>query len=267
MLPGSGAELSHPDPARSQAALPWLALGAAFSPVLFDLVRSLTAVDRSWGIAVAPILIVLCSRGEPASPRRPRLGSVALVAGVALQILGIAGGAWSVARLGLPVAFCGLALATGRPSLPAAALSLWIVPPPTAATSLVSSWLEAPLARFAAGVWSALGAGLTASGPLLRTPSGAELGIDEGGLRLAVLLAGMGWYAGVRARAGSAGLLRRALVFGLWAIPGQAVAVLGAAGLLLLGQPALGRHALQSGLPLVAFVLALAWIETRRRAG
>jgi hypothetical protein len=241
----------------------WLAAATAFSPVLVDLASSLRETDASWSILLAPVLLLLCVLRGPRRVARPAPdGRILLASALILEVLGIASGSWSIARLGLPFAVIGLSRLVGRPPLLVALLSFGAVPPPTSILHLTTPWAESAFAAFAALVGSAMGAPLAASGPLLRDPDAQlELAFNHSGLPLAVVLAQLGWYAAIRRGRGARGTVAGALVGGALAVPLQALGVLVAAMALWSGQPAWGRIWLDWGMGVLCAVAMVTWVE------
>jgi hypothetical protein len=248
----------------------WLAAGAALSPVLVDLARSLREVDASPSILLAPCLLALHGLRTGWPRRAPDARGLILVAlGLGLEILGLVSGTGSLARLGLPSVFVGVALLAGRPAAPVAALSLFAVPPPTVVLVQGSPGLESWIAGLASLPFRALGAPLEAGGPLLRAPSGRiELTAFHTGIPLAILLAELGWYAGLRRGAAAfPSLAGRALLCAAAAPALQIAGVALAIGLLLLGPARLARLWLDYGLGLAIAGASIARIERRAAAG
>jgi hypothetical protein len=251
-------------PAVRELAL-WLAAAAALSPVLLELAQSLGASDGSPRILLAPALFALLAWRLRWPREEPRPSGVAWIAlGLALEILGLLSDTGSLARLGLPPVVIGVAVLAGRPPPTAAALSLWMVPPPTALLVEGSPWLESWLAALASLPFRALGFAVEAAGPVLRTPSARfEFTAFHTGIPLAILLAELGWYAGLRAGATLPGLVRRAIACAALA-PG--LQLLGAGlvvALLVAGHPKAARLWLDAGLALAVGAVGLAWVESR----
>jgi hypothetical protein len=262
--------------------LAWLALGCAFGPVLLQLASTIPSTPFAWSVLLAPLLMIAAAAGDGAagasrrsegistagdrsSSIRRALAPALLALGLAIELVGIAGGSPGVARLGLPVAIVGLALWLGAPRARVALLAFWMIPIPFAVHALTSPNLESAYARIGAGIAAALGANVAASGPLLR--SGAqhlELDPHDTGLHLALLAAELAWYAALRARVSwRAGVLRMACA-ALAALPLQLLVVLVAVVLLEAGKVDLAKFWLDDGAWLVVAVLGVTWIETRR---
>jgi hypothetical protein len=256
-----------PAPDRRRDPLLWIALGVAFSPALVDLVTSLGATDRWWGVVWAPLLLAAALLRVPARPSPPRRdGLVGLALGALLECVGLLGGSGTLARLGLPVAVTGLARWLGRPSLGVAALAFFAVPPPTSFGSALTPAPESALARAAAWVVTACGGELAANGPLLHTPTHRlELFSSDTGLAVAVELAAFGWYSALRQAAAAPAPALRAVAWSALVVVVQPAAVGVAVALLLAGAPRLARGWLDWGLVAVTALFAFTAIE--RRAG
>jgi hypothetical protein len=181
-----------------------------------------------------------------------------------IELAGLAGGSPGIARLGLPISVVGLSLWTGVPRLMTALLALWVVPIPGTLYGLTTPNLESAYARFGAAMIGALGADISASGPLIR--SGAErLELDpyHSGIHLIVVIAELSWYAAVRKGLSPMVALVRTAGAALLAIPLQLFAVWAAVLLLVAGAPEVANFWLDHGLWLLTAVLGVVLIETR----
>ena len=118
--------------------LPWVALGCAFGPVLVQLADAIPEVPFGWSVLLAPVLMcaaaLRCERktqpGERKTQPRRSWAPVLLIAGLLVELAGLAGGSPGIARLGLPISVVGLSLWTGAPRLMTALLVLWAIPIP-----------------------------------------------------------------------------------------------------------------------------------------
>jgi hypothetical protein len=253
---------------RGSSALPWIALGFAFSPVWVQLIRELPTIPFGASILLAPALLLRAALAEPARPRARHRGLGLLLVGVGLllELIGAAGGSWSIARFGIPAGVLGLALWAGSPSPRVAALSLWAVPIPTFFFVQTTPWAESAYAGLAAGLLDGLGFQVRASGPVVRGDHGIlRLDDPHSGLHLASLLAQLAWFAALREGRSLRWALGRMAIAAVVALPLQALAVLGAVLLLLAGGPKLGSLWLYHGLWAVVAVSGVAWIEWRTR--
>jgi len=243
--------------------LAWLALGAAFSPVLAGVLRDLPPDGAQSAPLVAAVLLIATSWRDAAAPfassppRGPwsRGSALALLAGgLVLELLGLAADAATLARAGLPVAVVGLAGWLGAPRRPVALLALWLVPLPVSLLAVTSPELESLWAQLAAGFLRAVGIDVEGGGSLLRA-SGAVLSLAaaDGGGTYAHLLACLGWYRRLETAPGWREPLRNAL---RWALAAPLVQ-LGATLLALVLLDRYGREAALLGLRLLPVVVAV----------
>ncbi len=252
--------------------LPWVALGCAFGPVLIQLANAIPEVPFGWSVLLAPVLMFAAAlRRERKAQHcerktQPRRGwaPVLLIAGLLIELVGLAGGSPGIARLGLPISVVGLSLWTGVPRLMTALLVLWAVPIPGTLYGLTTPNLESAYARLGAAIMGALGADIGASGPLIR--SGAErLELDpyHSGIHLIFVITELSWYAAVRRELSPMGALVRTTGSALLAIPLQLFAVSVAVLLLVAGAPEVANFWLDHGVWLLTAILGVVWIETR----
>jgi hypothetical protein len=188
-----------------------------------------------------------------------------LALGAIVQLIGIASGSWSLARIGFPVAVIGLALRFGRPPLTTAVLSVWLLPLPQSVLSLLGRLgLDTHIAGLATGLLNALGAQLNLVGSAIRTPE-AQLDLlpRDGGWLLMYVLAGLGWYSAARSGLTLRAAATRAARWAVCGIPLQVIAVLLAVGALALGWPKLARGWLDQGAWIATAVVGLALEEFR----
>lgn len=247
----------------------WLALAVALSPVAAELLGDLPEIRFGWSVVLGPLWLWRAERcaGGPSAPAPPLLGRLLIVAALGLELVGLAGDVVFAARLAIPTAVLGMALLTGRPVPQNAILLFWMVPIPTALHLLGTPALESAVARAGAWPWQLLGVDLSVAGPLVRM-GGARLEITpfHDGLHLAVLLAGLGWFAAVRRGAGFGGAARLAAGSALLAIPGQWAATVLATGLLAAGLGGAAEWVLEMGVGLAAAVAGSAAVELRAAA-
>lgn len=249
------------------ALLLWLGVGVAFSRVLLDLAGSLLATDAFWPILLPIPLMALCIvRGTPGAGKPGPGGRPLLALGLALELLGIVLDAWSIARAGLPLAVIGVARITGRPALPVALMSLWLFPVPNSILGALTPHPESAFAALAAAVTAALGAPVTATGPVLEAPAGRLLlNAYHSGAPLVVAFALLGWYAALRRGGGLPAALRGAGVGAALGLPLHALGVCLAALALCGGWPGAGRWLVDWGMLAVCAVAVVAWSELRGR--
>lgn len=239
-----------------------LALGVAFSPVLVGLKQSVIEDPGHRSVLLAPLAIgslLLHGSGPERALARPRTGLALIAAGVALELVGLATGTSVVARLGLPLAFSGLALRTGRPDPRIAVLAFGLVPIPDFVKLLSSPLAEIGFAELLARIGSLLGAPIEARGPILAS-KGMSLALvpSDAGFVTAALLAEWGAYRAIRSGADLVGIGLGALRGALGALIVQPLLGGAAVGLLVLGFPALARSFLYHGVVLGLAVLVLA---------
>jgi hypothetical protein len=213
----------------------WLALAICLSPVLVDLARHLAAEPWALYVLLFPPILARCALRERPDAPSARMGAALLAIALALELVAVGGGVERLGRLGLPLAVIGMSRAFGLLSWQAALLSLWWVPLPHFLLSLFSPALETVWLHVVAWPLDRVGADIAVEAALVRAGAG-ELALSEpdGGLPLAALLSGLGWYASARLREGPWRCVRRAATWGAFAFPLQAAAVgLSAAGLVL----------------------------------
>jgi hypothetical protein len=246
-------------PTRTELAL-WLALFAGFSPVLTAFAR-----HEAWyappSTLVAPVLIaVALARGIGVRDEPRRWDAALIAAGLAFELIGIALRTWTVAWLGFPIAVLGMALWLGVPSWRIAALAFGLVPIPEGIRGAFTPAAESALLSGACAAWRTLGVDFSCTGPVARLGARhLELVHDDVGWALAPLLAQLGWFVAVCAKASTARALRQALVFAVGTIAIQPLAVAVALGLLALGSGSVAHAFLSAGLWLGCTAVALLW--------
>lgn len=243
------------------ALLLWIALGVALSPSLVELAAHWLREPWSRYSALFAALWVACARSE-SLPRTPRAdGYLLVLLGVALGAVAVGGGMGRFGRPGIALAVVGLARVLGAPSLPRALLAAWVVPVPNAVLAFVpgvESVTAAGVAAVASGFGLELAARPTLEGVELVAPAGGlALGPEHGGLPLAALLAGLGWYAVARRGGALPAAARGALRSAPWALALQPAAIALAAALLLAGAPGAAAALLQPGVWLAVAAVAL----------
>lgn len=247
----------------------WLGLVLAFSPVLQNLIAGIRHDPNQRYTLLAPLLIGLLLRHDPASrcTRRVGAGVALVVLGLFAQSIGIAGSSWSIARVGLPVGMLGVALLTSRPALAVVVLAFGVVPLPDSVGHLASPGVESMLGRAAGEVLSWFGIAIHTGGPLL-SYNGERLELEafDSGIVTSSLFFAVGWYRAVRLGRRIPSVAVHAVIWGLVAVAMQPVAVILCVAALPLGAPDLGRFVLTHGawLGLALFVLVSA---RKQRAG
>ena len=249
----------------------------ALSPVLQDL--GAHVIEHPWAgySAVFAVLLVLAARHQPQRQPPKVDGYLLLAAGLLVELVGIGGGIDRLARPALPLGVLGLARLLGRPPLAVALLAMGMVPVPTFVLRPVAGMVGPTLAGLTAIACRSFGLSLHAQGATLMSVSGAlELGDGDTGVPLAVLLAGLGWYAGIRRAPvdlppfSSQSLLRQcmgtALRWAPWAVPSQVGAVLAAGTVLALGGLGFGRMLLSCGVWILTTAVGLLRATARGRS-
>jgi hypothetical protein len=241
----------------------WIALAVAFSPVLLELGQNVARHAEDRVTLLAPLLLLLALRFEPAvRPPGRRGGALAIALGISLELIGLATGSASVARIGLPVAALGLARFSGRPAVATAALLVFAVPLPDTLVLLASPALQSATVEAVGALLVRAGAPLQADGLAWIGPGKRiVLAPAEGAASLALALATLGWYAGLRAGTGAAGAARRAALLVPLAIPLQIFVMLVAGTLLAADLGDAARFFLRQGGWLALAGIGLLWIE------
>ena len=238
--------------------LVWSAFFIAFSPLLLDLFRHVLAHPwAGYGLLFAVLLVARANR-EPSRGLSHRDGYALLAGGLVLQALAVGGGFTRWGRLAIPLGVMGLARLLGRPSPRVAALAFWAVPLPNFIVDAGSPLLERLWLEGAAMLLSPL-ATIVVEGTKA-TASHGVLALDavSGGLPLAALLSGLGWVSALDAWRGVGGALRTAALWGLAALPLQALCVLVALALSVGGAPAAAQAWLSWGIFLASAAAGLA---------
>ena len=258
-------------------AVLWSALALGLWPVFEDLAAHVIGHPWAGYRAVFPVLMVLGARHHPGR-RHPRAdGYLLLGAGLLVELIGIGGGIDRLARPALPLGVLGLARLLGRPPLGVALLALWMVPVPTFVLQPVTAVLAPALASLTASSLQPLGLSLQAHAGTLDGLSGAiHLGAGDTGVPLALLLSGLGWYAGLRRASEDLHFprphkvlrdsARAALRWALWAAPIQVGAILVAGIVLGLGNAGWGRVLLQYGVWIPTTAVGLLRANQGRRS-
>jgi len=239
----------------------WGALAIALSASWFDLARHWW--EEPWARPAALFLpLVVAAAARDRGRQEARWDGALLVAvGLGWSLVAMGGGLPRLGRPGVPLAMIGLARALGRPSLAVSLLALWVIPPPFALAKALLPGLEQGLAWIAVQLAEARGL------PGLLTPRFVEiagatlpLGPADGGLPLAVYLAGVGWWSAVRADGGVREAARAAARIAPLGFLAQALGLVLALALLF----ARAAPAARALLDLLAWpVLALALLRLR----
>ena len=195
----------------------WCSLAVAFSPIIQNLAVNIRD-DPGMRYILLPILLIgLLLRRDPRShcETRPAAGPGLLIVGLVALVVGIAGGSWGIARIGLPVAMLGMTWVTGRPAVGVILLAFVCVPVPVFVEVMTSPRVESMWGEIGAGVLSRLGAELEVSGPLLRYHGERfELLPSDSGIVTAVVLGQVSWYLSLRAGRAFGQAVARAVCWG-----------------------------------------------------
>jgi len=250
---------------RQRALLPAFALLVAFSPVLVELAGHMR--DEAWpryALVFAPLVAIVLARESPSAPRRD--GLLLLLAALGVELFCLAGNTTRLARPAFPLAIFGLCRAFGLARGRTAMLAIWLVPVPWMWLKLTSPGLEQAWLQLAAGLVTGLGAELEVEHTLVRGVAGAlSVHAEDSGIRLAVLLSGLGWYAGLRCGDAIAGCARRALLWAALGLPAQALGTLLAVAVLATGHAAAAGALLDPGLWIAVAGLGVARSEQLAR--
>lgn len=243
-----------------RSAVLWIALAVGLSASLADLASHVASAPWARASVLFAALFAYCAATEP-GPRRPgRAGLPLLVLGLAVSLLGVAGGMTRAGRPGIAIAMIGLARTLGIPRWPRALLAAWIVPVPSGLQAAFAPGLAGLVAAAAVAAGAAFGidASIDASrfGRLvLVTPqTSLDLLPPDAGLPLAWTLAGLGWFAVVRTSDAMRAAVRRALFWALAAIPLQVAALAVACGAALAGAGGVARSLLDHVVVIAAVV-------------
>jgi hypothetical protein len=234
--------------------------------VLVDLALHIAAEPWARYSLVFPPLFAWCLIHDKVPARAGRDGFAWLALAILLELVAVGGGMTRFARPGLPLAAIGtcriFGLGPGRTAL----LALWTIPVPKIVIAFASPGLETTLLRVASAAAGLLGADVGVEGCRAFAAAGQlELTDSDGGLPLAALLSGLGWYASLRCGGSLLACLRRAVAWAVLAIPLQLLGVLAAVTALAMGAPAVGRLLLDHGLWTATAAAGLAWAEHLRR--
>ena len=246
----------------------WLALLVGLSPVLTQFLRAEAWFAPSSTFA-APVLIAFClAHGVGAREAPRRLGAAAIVAGLVLELIGIALHTWTIAWLGFPVGVLGLSLWLGAPSWRVAVLAFGLVAVPDSLRGTFTPAAESTLLAGACSVWRAVGVDFSCTGPVARLGARhLELGYDDVGFTLAPVLAQLGWLLAVCEGASTSRALGRAALFAAATALLAPLSIVVALGVLAISAEPIARAFLSPGpwLVCVAFALAAARRPLRAR--
>jgi hypothetical protein len=208
----------------------------AFSPTLIDLFEHCTTHPWARASLIYPWLAWIGARHERGPITPARWGWLAVAIGLLTELAGIAGNFMRLGRMGLVLAAIGLCRGSGWASARVSLLLLWALPVPHVLIAGASPTLESCWGTAAAGMARLAGLPVEMVEDGLSMPGGT-LGLHpiDGGIALAVLLAGLGWFRSLRCSQAPAPQLLQSLLFGISGFPIQIAAVTLAAILLGLG--------------------------------
>ncbi|MDJ0788378.1 MAG: hypothetical protein QNK05_16345 [Myxococcota bacterium] len=260
----AGASLAVPSSAwgthREREGLIWLFLALAASPVLLDTASHLLV--RPWA-AYCLVFWVLFVREVLRTPAgyAPRASGWLLVAvAMSIELLLVRADWARWARPAVALAMAGAAIGIGHPRGWKIGLAFWTVPMPTLAASLASPQLERLYLKAAELLATPLGHTFLVTQPKtgitrLEVAAGSmDFVAADGGLYVATLLAGLGFYTALREGLEPSAVLRRMATFVVWALPLQIVAVGIAVAVLIAGWPEAARLGLSVGPWLLATI-------------
>lgn len=260
----SGGVTPSVERAARRDVLVWATFLVAFSPVLADLFRHLLARPWSSYSLLFAVLLVVYGHREASRDGSRADGYALLAAALAVQVVAVGGGFTRWGRLAIPIGVIGLARLRGRPPLRVAALAFWAIPIPHAIAEAASPvlarfWLECAAALLAPF------APVVVEGTKATAPNGSLLlGVVSSGLPLSALLSGLGWVSLLDTSRGVGDALRAAVVWGVAALPLQALCVAIALSLTVAGAPRIAHGWISWGVLVVSGGVGLL-IATRPR--
>lgn len=258
----------------------WSLLAAASFPVVSDMAGHM--LERGWPAYGAVFWLLLAREViRPPAERRPGhvgerwhhlVGYLLLAVALSIELLVILDRWPRVGRPALAVAALGLSLIRGHPQPGMATLGFLGIPLPSVALAVFSPELERTLGSLAAACVSSLGgtlelieagglgAHLVSNGLVLRLSPG------NAGLPLAVLIAGLTWYEGVRRGEPLQALLLRCASRALLFVPVATLGVIVAGTVLAAGHADVAWFVLNHG-PWVAIVGCFLLLGSSRGRG
>jgi hypothetical protein len=203
-------------PSRGRDVLLAAALGLALAPVFEEIARHVVANPwAAYVLGMLPLCVLAYARSESGGAGH-RDGALWIAAAFVFELVGLLAGPAQIGRLGVPLAAFGVARLRGRPGLAGALLALWLVPIPNLLLRIPSPGLESLMLSLAARGAALFGADAAVSGVDVDV-SGVPLRVlrGDGGVPLAIALAGAGWYVAVRRGARLPGAAAGAVRFAL----------------------------------------------------
>lgn len=228
-----------------------LATALGLSSALWEWGKRIFDEPAAGYVLAFPILIVSLARALPREPARRSLGLLWLAAAALVQAAAFASGTPRSSRLAIPLGVIGFSEFTGALGMRSALLAVGLVPLPAVVGKLIPLELA----------WRALAEALLG-------PAGSQLRLDfwDSGLRLLLVLAGVGWYANARVKGSWRDGLKRAATLALLSMPIQLMGVTLAVALVRSGRPEWAHALLAHGLWIACLLGAFASVETAPRA-
>jgi hypothetical protein len=221
-----------------------------FSPAIVAWAERILTEPRARYALALVVLLVVAIRSEPRKEPAPKQGLVLSIAALGIQWAAMLSGLFKAVALALPVGVLAYTRLTGLASMRSAALAALCLPVPYAIASLgVPERIWEPLAT----TWIGSGA--------------AQLDLTgwDSGIPLALLFAGLSWYASARfARTWGSALGRAAVSFVL-AAPAQIALLALASTLASLGKVSFARAILSDGGWVIGTLFAVGFVEQRLR--
>ncbi len=218
----------------------WLVLLVAFSPVLLDLVGHLKSNPWSRTVLIFPWLAWVAARSDRGALRDPTTTVIwgALVFALAFELVAISGDVLRIARVGMGVGLVGLIWGAGWARPVPALLLVWAIPLPNVLLDLSSPGLERLLGSLCGRWVPGIDFEVVQRASVLSRGDGASLVLraTDGGLALLIGLAGIGWFRSAVEGAGMLAATGGALRWSMLGIPVHVATVLGAGGLLVVGE-------------------------------
>jgi len=243
-----------------------LALALAFAPVIANLAGHFVATPWArYSLVFVPLFAWSLLR-EPAA-RPGRLEGGALIGlGLALELGAAAIGMTQIGRPGLALAAIGLCRWMGIAGYRTALLALFAIPIPHELVQRLTGRAEVVKEfALAAELLRSLGESVLVGWPNVESARGTlQLTPADAGLPLAVGLAGLGWYRGIRAGRSLVSTAGGAALWGSLALPLQIVLLVASVALVSRGRPDLARVLLSGGFWLAVALATV--VATERHA-
>lgn len=242
----------------------WIALALAFSPVALDLGRHLAENPWTRYAVVFPLLFARLALRDERPPRAP-IGTWAIVVALAWEVAATFAGAIRWARHAPILAAVGLCQREGIASWRSRALLLFAVPVPAFSVKLGERRVASLMGEWAAAVGSLGGRSLELVGSTIQAGADEVVVMNRAWLSLAALLAGLAWYDGALQNRPMLATVAVCAVAAALAWPIQALGLVAAVGLGLLGAHGLAQAWVHDGVWLSTALAGFALSETRLR--